>query len=227
MRLPGRRAQDAAVEAIALRRASCGDDDLEALRDDPAGVISYVLMHRDVPQQVLAQDVADVLVLIRCHQAWLTRALHSALELAHSREVGMTWAKIAPLVGLESPQGAMQLYQRLDSERKGGPRSEVDWRQTRRQAAFAARRAAEITAAARAVVQGCHSGAPDLEALQEALDDPDSSAVTVMVFLRIAVKGLVAAGQIAEGHPAVGLVGDWERLGRKHRRTASIPGAPR
>jgi hypothetical protein len=223
MRLPSPHIRDAAAEAIAIRRAACGDDGLEQLGDDPRSVIRYVLAHRQVPKAVLAQDVADVLALILSEQADLTRALHDTMSLARSPEVGMTWADVARLVGLRSAQGAMQLYQRLGAERRGGPRSEVHWRQLRREARWVAARAAQIDAAARRVARAGPAGDMDFDALRDALDDPEASAATVMVWLRIAVRGLLAAGRIGADDPVARLVHEWESLGPR-RRGSGPPG---
>jgi len=212
MRLPSPHLRDRTVEAIILRRAACGDDRLELLADDPRAVIRHVLAHRDVPGDVLALDVADVLTLIRSEQADLDRALCAALTLARGPQVRMTWARIAACVGLRSAQGAMQLLQRLQAERHGGPRSEVHWRQLRRESRWVAARAPQIEASARAVIRSAPAGAADVDALREALGDREASPATVMVWLRLVVRSLQAAGRISEADPAVRLVGEWEAL---------------
>jgi hypothetical protein len=223
MKLPSSRVQDAIIEAIAARRAACGDDGLEDLREGPESVIRYVLAHRRVPPDVLAQDVADVLVLIRCQQAALSHAMHGALRLARSPQVGMSWADIAPHAGLASAQGALQLFQRLDAEDAGGPRSELAWRQSRREARFVAEHRTEIEQAARLLAASQPPGGAALDAMREAVEDPQVSAATVMVWLRLAVKELAAAGNVAQADVPVQLVRAWERLGPKRRRRAAAP----
>lgn len=220
MKLPGPRVQDATVEAITGRRAACGDEDLEAMRDDPAGLIRYVLAHRRVPREVLAQDVADVLTLIRCQQAELTRAMHAALRLARSPEVGMTWGDIATHVGMGTPQGAMQLFERLDQERNGGQRSEVDWRRARREARWIAQHVSAIEAAAGRVIDAGSASGIDVDALRDALESQEWSATTVMVWLRIAVREMLDVGLVAEADPSARLVRQWERVGPRRRAAA-------
>jgi hypothetical protein len=173
VRGPDSEAAQAAIAAIARRRAACGDESLELLPTHPLsvlGVLQYVRSHRDVPHGVLADDAADCLELLRYLLAEVPRTAHATLRMA--RAVGVPWRRIGKAFGL-SPQGAAQWYLRLDEEQQGGNRSEVAARQRRRAAEappdprirkemWLDTHAAEILAAAKAMIAAAPDGAPEL-----------------------------------------------------------------
>jgi hypothetical protein len=179
----------AATEAIISRRAACEDAARWAPPDDPFGLLGYLDTHRGVPQEVLAADAADALVVIRCLRAALNERERAFIHL--SRDLGRKWRQIAGPLGLTSPQAAEQRCLRLDRWHETETRSD---KQARRERAASASRpawlaahASEIRPAAMAVMLISpwlpSALSPAVTDLAEELGDPDATPAGLMFCL--------------------------------------------
>jgi hypothetical protein len=131
---PTREQALAAADRICQRRIDHHDPDQAQLPDDLPGIVRYVFTYRQVPEEVLEQDIHDGLTIWR----WLSRDLEQ-LEYGLMRmginKLRWGWPKLARVWNLNGKQAAYQAYLRAEAGAHGYARIAGQWRAKLKRAA--------------------------------------------------------------------------------------------
>jgi hypothetical protein len=217
-------AADRLANEIAARRKRAGDDYLEAFSLDGPGAVAYVCSRRGgVSRAVLSQDVTDALRIVGLLRIVLDRQELTLLQMGRRHNVA--WSVLAQVLGLKSRQAAQQRMLRLEEGIAGSGRSEIAARHRRRGAetepAWIALHSKEIRSVARklsAITFQSPAVADDATELEEALDDPATSARLLLALISQVTRGLTHVGEKPETGVASQvvaqagcLVAEWDR----------------